>query len=334
VEEIDMHAVRVGEFGGPEVLVPSEVPDPVADAGQVVVEVAAADVLYLDTQIRNGRFRAYFPVRPPYVPGSAVAGTVLSVGDGVSGEWVGRVVVARTLDGRGGYAERAVAPVATLTVVPDGLDVPAAAALAHDGPTALALSDGASVGPGEWVLVTNAAGGLGSVLVQLAHRAGARVIGAAGKTEPVARLGADVVVDYRRPDWTTQVRAATHGADIDVVFDGVGGDIGLAAFEMTAGGGRFSAHGAPGGGFAAVDRAEAARRGVRVSGIEQVQFEPAAVPPLTERALAEAAAGRITPLIGQTFPLAKAADAHAAIESRMSIGKTLLLPTPGAPAAR
>jgi NADPH:quinone reductase len=322
-----MLAVRVGRFGGPDVLTPTEVPDPVAGPGQVVVGVSVVDVLYLDTQIRGGRFRAYFPMRPPYVPGGAVAGPVLSVGDGVSGDWVGRVVATRTVDGRGGYAERALADADTLTAIPDGLDVRSAAALLHDGPTALALVDGAEIQPGEWVLVTNAAGGLGCLLVQLAVQAGGRVVGAAGgpaKADRVRELGAEVAVDYLDPAWVGQVRAATDG--VSVAFDGVGGDIGLAAYELTGKGGRFSAHGAPGGGFAAIDGEEAVRRGVRVRGIEQVQFTPETAKPLLERAFTEARAGRITPLIGQTFPLGRASDAHDAIEARQVVGKTLLLP--------
>ncbi|WP_346268259.1 zinc-binding dehydrogenase [Streptomyces sp. SCUT-3] len=111
-----------------------------------------------------------------------------------------------------------------------------------------------------------------------------------------------------------------------MVLDGVGGETGRAAFEVTASGGRFSAHGAPGGGFTAVDPDEAERRGVTVTGIEQVQFAQPDARRLVERALAEAAAGRIRPLVGQTFPLERAAEAHAVMEARGAVGKTLLLP--------
>jgi NADPH2:quinone reductase len=308
------------------VLVPTESPAPVAGEGQAVIAVVAADVLFLDTQIRSGRWRAQFPVAPPYVPGGAVAGAVLAVGAGVSADyWVGTVVVTRTV---AGYAEQALATADTMTAVPDGLDVLTAAALAHDGPTALTLFEGAAVQSGEWVLVTGAAGGLGSLLVRLAHAAGARVIGAAGggrKSDLIRELGADLAVDYTQPGWPDKVKVATGGAGVDVVFDGVGGTIGAAAFAVTAAGARFSAHGAPAGGFAAIDPAIAERGDVRVRGIEQVQFTPAESHSLTERALAEAAAGRLVPVVGQTFPLAKAADAHAAIEARQVVGKTLLL---------
>ncbi len=172
-----------------------------------------------------------------------------------------------------------------------------------------------------------AGGGLGILLVQLAHGAGARVIGAArGKRKlDLARdLGASVVVDYSHPQWPQQVLAAAGGTGPGVVFDGVGGEIGQAAFEITARGGRFSAHGAPSGGFAAIDRQEAGRRAITVRGIEQAQFAPADARRLTGRALSEAAAARIRPVIGQRYPLERAAGAHRAVESRDVIGKTLL----------
>jgi NADPH2:quinone reductase len=221
-----------------------------------------------------------------------------------------------------------VAPAEGLIPVPDGLGLPEAAALLHDGPTALCLAEVAGIRPEEWVLVTPAGGGLGILLVQLAHAAGARVIAAArgkGKLDLAGELGADVVVDYCEVGWAERVREATGGRGLDVVFDGVGGQIGRAAFEITARGGRFSAHGAPSGAFAEIDPYQAGWRGVTVTGIEQAQLAPADVKRLTQRALCEAAVGRIRPVIGQTFPLEQAADAHAAIQARGVIGKTLLL---------
>lgn len=322
-----MRVVQATRFGGPEVLVTSEVPDPVAGPGQVVVGVSVAPVLFLETQLRRGWGGEHFTVRPPYVPGVGVAGEVISIGEGVDPGWVGRRVVTDTGEG-GGYAEQAVAPAEGLIAVPDGLGLPEAAALLHDGRTALRLAEVARIRPGEWVLVVAAGGGLGILLVQLAHAAGARVIGAARgqrKLDLVQALGADAVVDYSELGWPERVREATGGTGPDVVFDGVGGQIGRAAFEVTARGGRFSAHGAPSGGFAEIDPREAERRGVTVSGIEQVQLAPADAKRLAERALSEAVAGRIRPVIGQTFPLERAADAHAAIEARGVIGKTLLL---------
>jgi NADPH2:quinone reductase len=162
----------------------------------------------------------------------------------------------------------------------------------------------------------------------LARAAGAQVIAAARGERKLARIreqGADVVIDYSEQEWAERLREATGGANLDVVLDGAGGQVGAAAFAMTAAGGRFSAHGTPSGEFAAVDRDEAARRGITFWGIEAVQFTSDEHARLTGRVLLEAAAGRLRPIIGQTFPLAGAADAHAAIESRSVLGKTLLL---------
>jgi NADPH2:quinone reductase len=322
-----VRVVEVTRFGGPDVLKPAEAPDPVAGPGQVVVDVFAADVLFVETMVRRGWGREYFPVEPPYVPGDGVAGQVISVGKGVDPGWVGRKVVTRTGE-RGGYAEQAVVGVRGLIPVPDGLGLREAAALIHDGNTAMALAEAVPIRSGEWVLVVAAAGGMGVLLLQLARAAGARVIGAARgkrKLDLATELGADVVADYSEPDWAERVLQVSGGAGPDVVFDGVGGEIGRAAFEVTARGGRFSAHGAPSGEFAMIDPHEAERRGITVSGIEQVRLSPTDALPLAERALSEAAAGRIRPIIGQAFPLERAADAHAAIEARDVVGKTLLL---------
>jgi NADPH:quinone reductase len=320
-----MRVVTAKAFGGPEVLVVEDVPEPEAGQGQVVVEVSIAPALYLDTQIRAGKARAWFPVTPPYVPGAGVAGRVTAVGAGAGAGWASRRVVADTP--HGGYLERALVPAGGLITVPDGLGLAEAGALLHDGRTALGLVEALSPRANEWALVLGAAGGLGSLLVQLAHQAGSRVIAAARgkrKLDLARRLGAEAAVDYTEPEWTAEVLTITGRRGPQAVFDGVGGGIGRAAFEVTARGGRFSAHGTPGGGFARVDPADAALRQIALSGIERVQFAPEDGKRLAEQALRQAAAGRIKPVIGQTFPLERAADAHRAIESRAVTGKTLL----------
>jgi NADPH2:quinone reductase len=166
-----MRVIEVSRFGGPEVLVPVDVDDPVAGPGQTLIEVAAAEVLFLDTVVRRGAGGPYFPVRPPYVPGTGVAGFTSD----------GRRVVAET-DG-GGYAARVVA--GTVIDVPAGVDLWDAAALLHDGRTAHGLIETTPVAPGDRVLVTAAGGGLGLLLVQLAVAAGARVVAAADRIRPV-----------------------------------------------------------------------------------------------------------------------------------------------------
>jgi NADPH2:quinone reductase len=324
-----MRAIRVTKFGGPEELVPSEVPEPVAGRGQVVIAVSVVDTLFVETQIRAGH-APWFDVTPPYTPGWAVVGEVISAGAGVDAEWVGRRVAARTSAG-GGLAERAVSDIDTLVPVPDTVSSTVATALLHDGPTGLGLLDLADVRPTDRVLITAAAGGMGTLLVRLLHAAGAMVIGAArgkAKLDLVTELGADAVVDYTEPGWVEQVREATGGHGVDVVFDGAGGTVGEDAFSLAADGARVFHYGAPSGGFASVDQDEVRRRGLTVRGIEAVQFPPEQIKRLTERVLAEAAAGRVEPVIGRTFSLEQAADAHAAIAGREVLGKALVLVNP------
>jgi NADPH:quinone reductase len=322
-----VRVVQATRFGGPEVLVPGEAPDPVAGPGQVVVDVSVAGITFVETQIRRGADKWHGRPALPYVPGGTVAGRVSSVGEGVDPSWSGRRVIA-DLGESGGFAERAVANVEDLIPVPEGLGLSEATALHTDGSTALGLVEGARILPGEWVLVEAAGGGVGTLLVQLARAAGARVVGAARgarKLDLVRDLGADAVVDYSDPDWAKRVREATGGAGPDAVFDGVGGEIGQAAFEVAADGGRFSVHGASSGEVTVIDPAQARRRGVEVIGIEQLFGFGPKMRGWAERVMSEAAAGRIRPIIGQTFPLERAAEAHAAIESRGALGKTLLL---------
>ncbi len=316
-----MRVVEVTEFGGPEVLRVREVPSPTPDAGQVLVEVRAADTLFLETMVRRGLGQEHFPTRPPYRPGYGVAGTVVGTGR--------RVVALTEL---GGYAEQAVAAQDAVVDVPDGLDLGTAAALIHDGTTAFGLLDGTGVHAGERVLVMPAAGALGLLLIQLAKNNGAsRVVAAARgkqKLDLALEVGADAAVDYSEPDWTDRVREAFGGDGPDVVFDASGGELGKAAFEITNQGGRFSAHGMVSGSFFFADASIASRRGITVRGIEQVQFSGPGERRLglLRRALDEAARGRLKPYVGQTFPLERAADAHRAIEDRTALGKTLLIP--------
>jgi NADPH2:quinone reductase len=166
--------ISVGRFGGPEVLGPASAPDPVAGRGEVVVAASASDVLFVDTMIRAGRGVGFFPIRPPYVPGGGVVGEVISVGDGVDAGWLGRPVIAHTggPGGGGGYAERAAVGLDDTVPLPDGLDPLLAAAIIHDGPTALRIARLVDVRPGERVLVLGAAGGMGILLVQLLRARG------------------------------------------------------------------------------------------------------------------------------------------------------------------
>jgi NADPH2:quinone reductase len=307
-----MQTVIVRAYGGPDVLETRHEPDPVAGDGEVLIDVEVADVLLLDARLRSGWGREWFGLRPPYVPGVAVAGRTGPEG---------RRVVAHT-GSSGGYASKVVVPATNVVPIPDGVPALDAAALTTDGATALGLMDLVAVQPGERVLITAAAGGMGVLLVRLALAAGAKVVGAARgdrKLALVRELGADAV-DYSAVDWPSRVPAG-----FDVVLDGVGGQIGRTAFELVADGGRMSAHGAADPMAAPIDPEAAARRGVRLTGIDKVQFDPARRSELIGRVLAEAAAGRLRPVIGRTFPLAEAAMAHREVENRSVAGKTLLL---------
>ncbi|MGK5531465.1 zinc-binding dehydrogenase [Streptomyces sp. URMC 129] len=193
----------------------------------------------------------------------------------------------------------------------------------RDGTTAMALFGPAGVEPGEWVLITAAGGGMGLLLVRLAR-----------KPALVRELGAEVVRRRHRAGLDG------HGARGDgrrrgggAVGGRAGGEIGRAACAVAAGGARVSAHGAPSSSFAPIDPADAARRHITLTGIAELQLSPAESVRRTAEAV-EAAAGRMRPHISHTFPLERAADAHAATENREVLGKALLLARAGPAPAR
>jgi NADPH2:quinone reductase len=318
-----MRAIVVARFGGSEVLRPADVPSPVAGAGQALVDVAYANITFVETQVRAGRSPnpAMAPALP-LIPGNGVGGVVSAVGDGVGASWLGTRVVTTT-GGSGGYAEQVTVATENLIPVPDGLRIADAVALLADGRTAVALTRAAAPVAGETVLVDAAAGGVGTLLVQLCRNAGAHVVAAAGGARKLALtrdLGAAVTADYTQPHWSSTV------PDLDLAFDGVGGEIARAVFERVRRGGRMFVFGMASGSFAPITDDAAARHGVTVN--RGAPITPAQMTELSQAALAEAAAGRLQPVIGQTFPLERAADAHAAIETRATVGKTLLVVRP------
>jgi NADPH:quinone reductase len=325
-----VRAVEVTRFGGPDVLELRGLPDPAPGPGQVVLAVSASDVLFVDAMIRSGKGIDYFPIRPPYVPGNGVGGTVAALGDGVDSAWLGRPVVARTggPGGSGGYAELAAVDLDACAPVPEGVDLFDATAVLHDGTTALRILEKTAPQEGEWVLVLAAAGGMGILLVQLLANQGAHVVGAAGgatKRDVVSKAGAVAAIDYGEPGWTEAVMDATGGQRPTLVLDGVGGRIGAEAFGLIADGGRFSAHGTPSGSFASIDPGEATCRNVTVTTIADLQYGGGDRSRLLNAVLDEVAAGRLAPLVGQTFSLDEVSEAHLAIEARQTVAKTLLL---------
>ncbi|SEO09154.1 NADPH2:quinone reductase [Actinacidiphila rubida] len=323
-----MKAVRVTEFGPPEVLRVEEVADPVPSAGQVLVDVDVAGVGYGDVIVRSGRY----PFPTPYVPGLEAGGTIRAVGPGADPALVGRRVVAATLGMTGGYASLALAEAANTFEVPADLPLEHAVAVFQAGAVAFGLVAAIDVRPGESVLVTAAAGRIGSLLVQRAKAAGAGlVVGAVGGAEKagiVGEFGADVAVDHSAPDWVAQVRRATGGRGTDVTLDAIGGDIGARALEATAGGGRFGLYGFTSGTWVPLDAHQIGRRGITVVGALGIAFAKSAAEQRAdaEAALKAAVAGELVPRIHDTFPLDQAAAAHAAVESRSTVGAVLLTP--------
>jgi NADPH:quinone reductase len=315
-----MRAIVQREFGSPEVLRCEQVPAPEPGPGQVLVAVEIANITFIETQLRAGLAPnpAMLPTLPA-IPGNGVGGVVRALGPGVDDALLGSRVVTST-GGRGGYAEQAVAEAETLVAIPDSLTTATAVALLADGRTALGLVAAAAVASGETVLVESAAGGVGTLLVQLARAAGARVVATAGsqaKLELARELGADALANHTVAGWAEDLEP------VDVVFDGVGGEIAAAAFELVRAGGRFLPFGLASGAFARIDEQLAAARGVAL--VRGARPTPAESAELSRRALALAAEGRLRPVVGQTFPLELAAQAHAAIEARATLGKTLLI---------
>lgn len=323
-------AIRQYEFGPADVLRFEDVPDPVPGPGRVRVDVAAAGVHLLDTTIRAGSPGPFPRPQLPMTPGREVAGVVGALGAGVAGSWLGEPVVAHLGMAGGGYAAQVVAAVESVHRVPDGLAPEAAVAMIGSGRTALGILEFAQVTAADVVLVPAAAGGLGTLLVQAVRAAGATVVGLAGGPAKVARvrdLGADVAVDYLAPAWAEQVTAALGGTAPTLVLDGVGGDVGRAAFELLDIGGRQVMFGWSAGSVTQFTSQDVVARGLSVIWVAGPRMlrRAGGLRPLETRALAEAAAGRLVPVV-QPFALADAAGAHRALESRTTTGKVVLLP--------
>ncbi|MDQ0684613.1 NADPH2:quinone reductase [Streptomyces achromogenes] len=323
-----MHAIRLHAFGPAENLRHEEVDDPVPGPGQVRIAVEAAGVHLLDTALRQGiQGPAPLPAALPTIPGREVAGVVDALGEETPGTWLGRRVVAHIGFAPGGYAELTVTDAERLHEIPAGLTAAQAVAMIGTGRTALGVAQFADLGPHSVALVTAAAGGIGTLLVQHARNAGATVVGLAGgphKTALVEAAGADLAVDYTDPAWPAEVRARLGARAVTIVFDGVGADAAREAVALLAPGGLhlvfgWSAEGIRDG------------RGHFVDGVSRSALGPAMLEKagglraLEQRALTEAATGRLTPAV-HPFPLAEAATAHRALETRRTTGKVVLIP--------
>lgn len=323
-----MKAIRIHENGGPKVLTPEEVPTPTPNAGEVLIKVAAAGINYADLMQRQGVYPV--PATLPAILGFEVAGTVAALGDGVTAPSIGTRVVAG-LAGGGGYAEYAVAPATIVFPLPDNLAFPEATALFVQGLTAYGLlRESGHLQEGESVLVHAAAGGVGSLAVQLAKLMGASiVIGTAStpeKLDLVRQLGADAAINYTAGDWIEQVMGATDKQGAHIILDAVGGEIGSRSVDVLAQGGRLVVYGAASGQPTMIAAQQLAFKEQSVTG-----FSMGAGTPLERMAaamqalLGYVAEDQLQIIVGQTFPLAKAAEAHRAMGERRTTGKVVLL---------
>ncbi|SFV04753.1 quinone oxidoreductase family protein [Alicyclobacillus macrosporangiidus] len=324
-----MRAVVVSRLGGPDVLQVVEQPVPEPGPGEVRIRVAAASVNFADVKARYGNY--HHAGAPPFVPGLDLAGTVDAVGEGVTGLAVGQRVMA--FPKGGAYSEYAVAPAVLAYPVPDGVDLETAAALATVGVTAYELlTKVARLQPGETVLVHAAAGGVGTVALQLAKILGAgQVIGTVGsdeKAEHARRYGADVVINYSAGGFADAVLAATDGRGADVILDAVGGPAFADNLRCLARFGRLVVYGNAAGAYGQVDTAELHSTCRSVLGYSMGttrRFRPEALRASAERVLELVATGRLQVPVCGRYPLERAAEAHTVMENRGTLGKVLLV---------
>jgi NADPH2:quinone reductase len=326
-----MKAIRQQAFGGPGELRLEDVPDPQPGEGQVRIRVAAAGVQLLDTVIRRGEAGQRVMPFLPMIPGREVAGVVDQAGPGTDNALPGRRVVADLGLASGGYAELVLASVGSLHDIPGSLDTDQAVAMIGTGRTAMAILELARPVPGDVVVVTAAASGIGTLLVQAARNAGATVIGAAGgpgKTALARQLGAAITADYLQPDWAQRARADLHGRGATLVLDGVGGNIGRTAMNLLGADGRLVMFGQAAGTLIPLTADDLYRLGITAAAAvgARILQRPGGLRDLETRAIQAAAQGHLRPVIGQRYALADAAAAHTAIESRSTTGKTILRP--------
>ncbi|GAA0617180.1 zinc-binding dehydrogenase [Kribbella sandramycini] len=325
-----MKTIRLHAFGPPENLRYEDVADPVPGPGTVLLQVEAAGVHLLDTFLRAGDFDGTAFTAPdlPTIPGREVAGVVRALGPDADPSWLGKRVVVHLGMVPGGYAELAVAKVESLYELPDHVDGVQAVAAIGTGRTTAGILAQAALSPDDVVLITSAAGGIGSYLVQAARNAGATVIGVAGgpaKVQLVRELGAHYAADYQDPNWVSALRTDLAPAErpVTVMLDGVAGESGRQALELVADGGRVLTFGWSGGDPLPVDSPVLSTRGITVTAaLGDVR---ARLREFERIALDETIEGRWRAL-STTFPLSDAATAHRALEERRAVGKVVLVP--------
>ncbi len=322
-----MHAIQMTAPGGPEVLTYCDVTDPSPGPDEVLVQLAAAGLNYIDTYQRSG----LYPVPMPYIPGLEGAGTITALGQGVTGFKVGQRVAWTGV--AGSYAELVRVPTKAAVPVPDGVSDEMAAATMLQGMTAhFLVTDTFALGQGHNCLIHAAAGGVGRILVQLAKLRGATVfatVGTAEKAEAVRALAADHVILYRDQDFGAEVEAVLGPKGLHVVYDGVGRDTFDRSLELLARRGMMITFGNASGPVEPV-------LPLRLSQLGSLYLTRPTLADYTatredlERRAAElfdlVVGGRLDIEIGVRLPLSDAAEAHRLIQSRATTGKVLLLP--------
>jgi NADPH2:quinone reductase len=323
-----MRAIRVHACGPPEVLKYDEVPEPKPQAGEALVEIEAIGVNFIDVQHREGRYKG--PALP-FIVGSEAPGTVKAVGAGVTEVAVGdRAAYSMVV---GSYAEFAAVPAKRLVKVPAAIDFQTAAAVMLQGLTAHYLTHSTyAIEPGDTALVHAAAGGAGQLVTQVARLCGATVYGTVGSEEKakVARAaGAAATIDYRKQDFEAEIKKLTNGRGVDVVYDSVGKDTFEKSLNCLRPRGMLALFGFSSGPVAPFDPAVLGAKGslfLTRPGLNQYIATRGELVARAEDLFTWLAAGKLKVAIDRVLPLAEAAEAHRALESRRTTGKVLLVP--------
>ena len=324
-----MHAIVCHEHGGPQVMQYEEIHRPQPAAGDVLIEAQAIGVNYVDVMRRSGSHPA--APQTPFTPGIEVCGQVVAVGQDVSRFREGDRVIGRCVT-HGAYSEYVSVEERFTNSCPEGLSAEQGAALFVTGQTAYhALVSMGKTAPGENVLITAAAGGVGSCAVQIAKALGARVIAAAGSSEKcdfAKSLGADTVVDYTLVDWPQRVLEATGGTGANLIIDSVGDDIAVGCLQCWAAGGRLVIYGKASGKPAVVSGDDLMFGNRRIYGLavgtvieDEIMMRAA-----MERLLEWLAGGQVRLHVGRVYSLRDAARAHLDLENRRTTGKLVLKP--------
>jgi len=328
-----MRAVTISSPGGPEVLGWGEVPDPVCGPGEVVIDVVAAAVNRADLLQRQGSYPP--PPGASEVLGLECSGVISEVGPGVTGWAVGDEVCA-LLSG-GGYAERVAVPAGQLLPRPAGVEPATAAALPEVVCTVWSnVFMLAGLRSGEVFLVHGGSSGIGTMAIQLAARAGARVATTAGSAAKLAfcrELGADITVNHRDEDFVEVVRDATDGHGADVVLDIMGAKYLARNVDVLATGGRLVGIGMQGGTKAELDLGKLMRKRASVAATA-LRSRPATGPggkaeiveAVRREVWPDVERGVVRPVVDRRLPMSRAGEAHALLEASDHIGKVLLLP--------